>query len=520
MPDLSRIAVSYARYSSGSQRDVSIEQQHHDNRLCAEREGLTIVGEYSDHAKSGFKDLMRRTEFAKMMQAAEDGKFGVIICWKVDRFGRNREESAVFKGRLRRHGVRVLYAKEPIPDGSAGILLEGMLEATAEWYSVTLSENVRRGLQSNAEKCLFNGNQLFGYRPSPDHHYAIEPSEAATVREIYSAYESGMSLSRIASMLAQRGIRTTRGYPWRIEPLRRVLTNERYTGVYIYSSVRVEGGIPAIITKEQFERVQVKLKHSTKPHARNNVLFLLTGKLFCGHCGGAMVGDSGTSKSGVTHFYYSCSSHKRLPSSCKKKSVRKDDIESRVVNFLLDVVLTDSMIDRLATAILLEQQKDESASVISSLESELRSTRRRIDNLNRAIADGIYTSSTKDMLLNLEANAQSLSDSIAAARFAASSLITKEQLVFWMSRFRSIDRADFASASRLIDTFVNSIYLFDDRLSIYINTVAEEQTLSFSDLQSLSPCSDNVTSGSLVVTHPNTFAVLRHGKIVCFTVTL
>ena len=134
MPSCSpRTAVAYARYSSSGQRDVSIEQQLSDIRLFAQREGYTIVHEYADHAKSGFKDVSSRTAFQTMMAAAESGTFDTILAWKVDRFGRNREDSAIYKGKLRRYGVRVLYAMEPIPEGSAGVLLEGMLEATAEW---------------------------------------------------------------------------------------------------------------------------------------------------------------------------------------------------------------------------------------------------------------------------------------------------------------------------------------------------------------------------------------------------
>ena len=157
-----RTAVAYARYSSAGQRDVSIEQQLADIRAFAQREGYTIVHEYADHAKSGFKDISARTSFRSMMSAAESGGFDTVISWKVDRFGRNREESALFKARLRRFGVKVLYAMEPIPEGSAGVLLEGMLEATAEWYSRQLSENVTRGMHDNARRCLYNGTKILG----------------------------------------------------------------------------------------------------------------------------------------------------------------------------------------------------------------------------------------------------------------------------------------------------------------------------------------------------------------------
>ena len=156
-----RTAVAYARYSSAGQRDVSIEQQLADIRAFAKRE---------------------------MMAAAEGGTFDTVISWKVDRFGRNREESALFKGRLRRFGVKVLYAMEPIPEGSAGVLLEGMLEATAEWYSRQLSENVTRGMTDNAMKCLYNGTRILGYTRGPDGRYALDPDQAELVRYIFDKY--------------------------------------------------------------------------------------------------------------------------------------------------------------------------------------------------------------------------------------------------------------------------------------------------------------------------------------------
>ena len=155
-----RTAVAYARYSSAGQRDVSIDQQLADIRAFAKREGYTIVHEYADHARSGFKNTSSRTAFQSMIAAASEGSYDTIIAWKVDRFGRNREDSAIYKGKLRRFGVRVIYAMEPIPEGSAGVLLEGMLEATAEWYSRQLSENVTRGMTDNANKCLYNGTRV------------------------------------------------------------------------------------------------------------------------------------------------------------------------------------------------------------------------------------------------------------------------------------------------------------------------------------------------------------------------
>ena len=105
-----------------------------------------------------------------MLRAASSGMFDTVLAWKVDRFGRNRRESAMYKGQLADLGVSVRYAMEPIPDGAAGVLTEGMLEAIAEWYSRNLSENIRRGKKDNAGKAIHNGINIFGYDKGPDGH--------------------------------------------------------------------------------------------------------------------------------------------------------------------------------------------------------------------------------------------------------------------------------------------------------------------------------------------------------------
>ena len=202
-----RTAVAYARYSSAGQRDVSIEQQLQEIRQFADREGYTILHEFADHARSGYKNTENRAAFQQMLSAVDSGTFDTVLVWKVDRFGRSREDSAIYKGRLRRRGVKVIYVKEPIPEGSAGILLEGMLESTAEWYSANLSENVRRGMNDNAARCLYNGARVYGYAPDSDRHYQIVPEQAAIVRQIYQHCLSGMSLSAIANVLNSAGLR-------------------------------------------------------------------------------------------------------------------------------------------------------------------------------------------------------------------------------------------------------------------------------------------------------------------------
>ena len=500
-----RTAVAYARYSSAGQRDVSIEQQLSDIRAFAQREGYTIVHEYADHARSGFKDVSARTAFQSMISAAETGSYDTIIAWKVDRFGRNREDSAIYKGKLRRYGVRVLYAMEPIPEGSAGVLLEGMLEATAEWYSRQLSENVTRGMTDNAYKCLYNGTRILGYTRGPDGRYAIQPEEAAIVRNIFDLYRSGFSAARICRQLNDQGLRTSRGKNFQVESLLRIISNERYIGVYSWGAFRIPGGMPAIVSKSEFEEAQ-RMKKKTVRHVEQGAVdYLLTGRAFCGHCGAAMVGDSGTSKDGTRHHYYSCLTRKHRK-SCTKKSVKKDLLESTVISFVLDHVLSDREIEKTADAVMALQQEELKSSPLAAMEAEYAETLKQIDNINNAIAAGIWNSSTSAKLKTLEDNAENLRVSVETLRFSQSQLMDRDRVLFFLHRFTQGDRNDPLLRRHIIETFINAVYVFDDHLKIVINNCEGNQLFPLEDLPS--DCSDKDTPGSPIVTHPNTRVTL------------
>lgn len=495
-----RTAVAYARYSSAGQRDVSIEQQLTDIRSFAKREGYTIVHEYADHARSGFKNASARTAFQSMLSSAPSGTFDTVICWKVDRFGRNREESALFKGRLRRFGVKVLYAMEPIPEGSAGVLLEGMLEATAEWYSRQLSENVLRGMHDNARRCLYNGTRIYGYSADPDGHYVINPVEAAVVRDIFRLYRSGYSAAMIARDLNGRGLKTWRGNPFCPQVILKMISNERYTGVYIWGQYRVPDGIPAIIPLIDFEEAQ-RMRSKTARHVEQGAVdYLLTGKAFCGLCGSAMVGDSGTSKTGARHFYYSCY-HRKHDKACSKKSVKKEYLEDLVISFVLDHVLSDPEINKIADAVLSLQAKELKSSPLAAMESEYNDTLKKIDNINNAIAAGIWNSSTSVKLKELEDAAETLRVSVETLRYSQSQLLDRDRVLFFLHQFKKGDRSDPLLRRRIIETFINSVYVFDDHLKIVINNIEGNSRVTLSDLPPDSSDSDN--SGLPIVTRPN-----------------
>ena len=156
-------AVIYARYSSAAQHEQSIEGQLHDCRAWAERNDMHIVHEYIDRALTGKND--DRPAFQQMLVDAQRHTFQRVIVWKLDRFARNRYDSAIHKANLKRHNVRVVSATENVGEGDESILMEAMLEAMAEYFSADLRRKVIRGTRETLAKGLYPGGAVpYGYK--------------------------------------------------------------------------------------------------------------------------------------------------------------------------------------------------------------------------------------------------------------------------------------------------------------------------------------------------------------------
>lgn len=471
-------AAFYGRYSSHAQKDTSIEQQLRECREWARRNDVQIVAEYADRALTGTTD--KREQFQKMIRDSAKGKWQIVLCYKVDRFARNRYDSATYKARLKKNGVRVVYAKESIPDGPEGILLESVLEGSAEYYSANLSQNIRRGLRENALECkVNNGAMPLGLMKGPDGKFAIEPAGAAIVRDIFQMYADGMNTIQINAALNARGVRTSTGARWNKNSLHRLLRNEKYIGVYTYADVRIEGGVPAILSKELFEEVQERIKKVAKAPAANrtDVDFVLTGKLFCGHCGSSMVGESGTGKSGKKFYYYTCAKRKR-ERGCMKKPVKKDWIEEQIVRLLQGRILNDDVIRVIVDAALDLQEREKDDSVLRGFEAELSDVKRAIANIITAIEQGIITPSTKARLDELEGRRVDLENAIEDEKCQQPQL-TREQLTFWLERFRDGDPADPKFRETFIDVFVSAVYLYDDHFRAVCNFTEDGAAITY-----------------------------------------
>ena len=458
-----------------------VEGQLRECMEYAERNGITIFSHYIDRALSAKTD--HRPEFQRMIKDSHKQLFDVVIVWKLDRFARNRYDSAHYKAILRKNGVKVISAKEDIAEDSTGILLESLLEGYAEFYSAELSEKVIRGLTDNALKTRYNGGGLpVGYTIDREQHFQIDPITAPLVLEAFTRYDQGATIKQLVDYLNERGLRSQVNRPMRIDVVTRLLHNRRYIVEYRYRDIVKEDAIPAIVPKDLFDRVQERLAKNKKAPARKKARdeeYLLTAKLFCGKCGASMIGESGTSHTGTVHRYYKCATAKKWE-GCDKKSVKKEWIEELVVRKTMRMVYDDTVMEALADK-LVDFQKRENTD-IPLLKKQLAETAQGIENLLNAIQQGILTPSTKARLEQLEETKAQLETSLTLAELQKP-VISREQFLFWLHRFRSMDMSKPTERQRLIDSFINAIYLYDDKIVLTFNYKDGSKTVSLQDVE-------------------------------------
>lgn len=470
-------AVIYARYSSDNQRDASIDQQVKECRKYAELMGYDVIKVYDDRALTGKTD--KRPSFLRMIRDSAKGDFKYVIVYALDRFSRNKYDSAIYKQKLKENGVRVLSAMEHITDDPTGQLMESILEGFAQYYSDELSQKIHRGLNDNAEKAIVNGSVPLGFRRGKDGHAEIVEEEAVIIREIFRRVNDGEPLIRIVEDFNRRGLRTKKGALWNKSSFNKILSNERYIGVYLYKNHRIPGGFPVIVEKELFDQVQDKI--GAKPNARGDVnrrrtesgTYLLTGKLYCGHCEHPLVGVSGKGKSGNPFFYYCCNG-KRLEHICDKQNVRRDPIELAVTQAVHYMLMNDDLLDWMADRAVEYQESPEDRQEAEGIIKALDDVMKRKKNLLTAIeVHGIFTDTTRDRIVELEKEEKELNRRKAGIDRRRGSYFTKDDILSYLEMLREGDVHDKKFQEQLIDAFVGRIFIFDDHFRIIFNFLKE-----------------------------------------------
>lgn len=456
-----KTAVIYARYSSDSQTEQSIEGQLRECEEYAKKNNILILGTYIDRAMTGTND--NRPDFQRMIKDSSRKEWDYVLVYKLDRFSRNKYETAIHKNTLKNNGVKVLSAMENIPDTPEGIILESMLEGMNQYYSAELSQKVKRGMRETRLKGLYQGGGLpYGYKVV-DRKIVIDETKAETVRFMFRQYANGGYVREIIDDLTSKGI-LYKGKPFATNTVYGILKNEKYSGSYMHGDEVVDNMYPRLINKDLFDTVRQKVDKNKFGKRSVKVEYLLRNKLICGYCGKPISADTGTARNGEVRRYYKCIGRKKYNNGCQKTQVRKEDLEECVVNAIIQEMSKPETMDAIVAKLMQLQNADESAnSSLTMLLNEKQGVERSLANLVSAIENGIVSNTTNKRLHDLEKQQEELERQILVERSKQSVKVPESEIRrFYAQALKAESRA-------LINLLIKEIVLYNDKIEIHYN---------------------------------------------------
>lgn len=307
---MKKIAAAYIRVSTDDQVEYSPDSQRKAILSFAKRNGYYVPEEYifADEGISGRST--KRPAFQRMIGIAKQKPkpFDVILVWKFSRFARNREDSIVYKSMLRKQcDIDVISISEQLGEDKTSILIEALLEAMDEYYSINLAEEVVRGMSEKARRGGIMGSLAFGYK-SEGGKIVPDPQTAPIVQKIFADYDNGSGFRQIAHWLNGSGITTKNGNRWDNRGVEYILRNVTYTGRTHWtpggtkgphaekiedSTIISEVTHTPIIDEATFQRVQDRIaeqkqRYGYKAHPSHGRLFMLKGLVRCSSCGATL----------------------------------------------------------------------------------------------------------------------------------------------------------------------------------------------------------------------------------------
>lgn len=486
-------AAIYARYSSENQRDASIDDQIRICKEYCEAHDLTVVAEYPDAALSGLSD--DRPQFQKMISDGERRAFDVLVLYALDRFSRNKYDAAIYKARLKKAGVSICYVTTPIGEGPEAVLMESLLEGMAQYYSENLSRSIRRGLTGNALRGVWTSNKVpLGYLLTETKGLKIDHSAASVVHRIFELYAAGSSCNDIAKRMNREGHRSALGKPFNSSIIINILKNKIYIGTRETCGEIIENAAEPIIEPSLFEAVRQRREatYKARAHGKGKVEFFLTTKLYCGHCGSWMVGESGTNQTGKRYNYYVCSGRKHNTCQCTKANDPKEPLERIIYSACLDALTDEHILDISEIAAAKFAAEANNGEEIRALTARLSETEKKISNILSAIEDGLYSPDLRARLADLTADRTRITEAINASS-VQHPCPTKEEIAYYLASLKEGDVEDPAFRRTLINTILNSAAVYDlpdkqKRIVLAFNLTPNANTEVVKSLYSENPC--------------------------------
>lgn len=487
-------AAIYARYSSDNQRPLSIDAQIRAARVYADQNNLQIVKIYSDEAKSATSD--KRPEFQHMIQDCELDLFDIILIHKLDRFSRSLYDFAIYKNSILKNGIRLISVLENLdvsdPDSE---LYGGIMELMAAHYSRNLAKETMKGMKENAYRAMTTGGRAplgFDIDPSTK-KYILNETEAITVREIFKLYNEGKGYDKIIGELNSKGLNTKSGNHFGKNSIHDILCNEKYTGVYVFNRsaskaydgtrnnheskddeeiIRVPGGVPAIVSAEDFEKAQQRMKANKRgPGAYTaKETYLLSGLVFCGECGRRMTGNMRYGGRNKTKFVsYKCG-YRENYKACDNKEIRREYLENYILAELHRLVLNDEAIPKLAQKLQEYQSLKKSQNDVetTAIKAKLHDINVQIGNIVNAIAGGFMQGSFKEKMSALEEEKALLETRLREVEISSpTTKIDEAMLKQMIGMFQQFVREkNVPECKKFIQAFVQKVVVFKDHVEV------------------------------------------------------
>lgn len=350
-------AVLYARVSSQMQSDAgTISSQIDYAQQYCRLQKIAILATYLDEGISGTVRVCERPGGARLLADAKAGKFDTVLVFRIDRLARRTSDLLNTTETLEEAGVSIRSLTEPFDTSTAaGKFMVSTLGGIAELERAGIVERSRSGMERLArEGRWLGGRPPFGYEVV-DGKLAIHPVRAQIVKDIFKWYLCGQRvrgiaqrLNALASQQPEKWSRPESRRAWYESTVSKLLNNRVYIGEFTWrkrtdrkkvsgrwtykktkADQQIQVEIPALISRDDFNRVQQILKENFVFSKRNTKHFyLLRGLITCGECGRRYVG-LGSGRQRYYKYYYRCSSHVsavgRVP--CHGKAIRADHIE-------------------------------------------------------------------------------------------------------------------------------------------------------------------------------------------------
>lgn len=461
-----KTAVIYARYSCDKQTEQSIDGQLSVCNEYAKKNNLIIIKNYIDQAMSGTND--NRPAFQQMIKESANKEWDYVLVYKLDRFSRDKYETAIHKKKLKDNGVKVLSAMENIPDTPEGIILESLLEGMNQYYSAELAQKVRRGMKETRKKGLFQGGKvLYGYKVV-GRKLEIDENVAPIIKYIFEQHAAGICIREIIEELTKNGV-LKKGKPLAMNTVYGILKNPKYTGVYKFKDEIIDNMYPPIISEELFKKVASMIELYKHTNTKIKEQYYLRKKIFCGYCGMPLQGETGTSVTGTINKYYKCSGRKRLKTNCEKTVVRKKELENLIINSIYKELKKPESINAIVNGLLAIQKSEKiENSVLTNLIKAKANTEMALNNLISAAEQGFVSKNTNKRLHELETQIEDIEKKIASEK-------TKEKKMFTAKEIEKYFKKMITDRPETLITFaLEKATLYNDKIVIRLKSPIEK----------------------------------------------